>query len=108
MITIKLPYKSSTDFQDFLLELRRQYSSAVRFAFNRFCEKKTRNEVWKSLNSMKNIDLLDSEYKSYCTSDALGLFNKFKSKPDIIFGKKKNFICLIKWNRFYYSKVCKR
>jgi predicted transposase len=38
MITLKIPYRSSKEFQDFLKELRREYSCLVRYSYNRLKE----------------------------------------------------------------------
>jgi predicted transposase len=43
MITIKLPYKTSED----LIPILKQYSSIVRYSYNRFLEGKTEKEVRK-------------------------------------------------------------
>jgi len=52
MITIKLPYKSSVEFQEKLLTLRKQYSSTVRYSLNRLIdgcsEKNIRNLLQSS------------------------------------------------------------
>ena len=95
MITIKLPYNSTEDFQIRLRNLRKQFSSAVRFSYNRFIDGKESTEILKFLNTeFKNINDLSgfiklcaiSEAKAlYKASDELGKFN-------IIFGKKCKFI----------------
>jgi len=38
MITIKLPYKSSNEFQEKLNLLRKEYSNVVRFSFKKLKE----------------------------------------------------------------------
>ena len=38
MITIELPYKSTTEFQDKLHILRKEYSNVVRYSYNRLKE----------------------------------------------------------------------
>jgi predicted transposase len=54
MKTIKLPYKTTENLEPIL----RQYSSVVRYAYNRFYEGMEKKEVIHSVKTMNHIDLL--------------------------------------------------
>jgi hypothetical protein len=58
MLTLKIPYKSS-NFGDFLTNLRREYSSLVRYSYNRLKEGISEKDIrvlHKSLNNIHNLD----------------------------------------------------
>ena len=91
MKTIKLPYKSSED----LTPILKQYSSVVRYSYNRFLENKTEKEVRYLTKSLSNIDLLNSWLIQCANKDAKAIHTRFKGKK-VIFGGKKNFIKRLK------------
>ena len=95
MITIKLPYKSSIEFQDKLNLLRKEYSSVVRFSFNRLKEKYTEKDIRGFLNGLNNVKSLDSWTKQCGILEAKAILTR---NPDnkVIFGGKSNFINRIK------------
>ena len=85
MKTIKLPYKTTEDLEPIL----RQYSSVVRYAYNRFHEGMEKKEVIYSCKNMNNIDLLVS-YLFYCAIDDGNDVYKRNGDEKVIFGGKKN------------------
>ena len=56
MKTIKLPYKTNED----LTSILKQYSSVVRYSYNRFLDGKTEKDIRELTKSLNNIDLLNS------------------------------------------------
>lgn len=46
MITIKLKYKSTSEFQDFLSNIRKQFSCVYRYSYNRFYDGLTKKEIY--------------------------------------------------------------
>jgi len=91
MKTIKLPYKSSED----LTPILKQYSSVVRYSYNRFLENKTEKEVRYLTKSLSNINNLNSWLIQCAIKDAKAIHTKFKDEK-VIFGGKKNFIKRLK------------
>jgi len=87
MKTIKLPYKSSED----LIPILKQYSSVVRYSYNRFLEGKTEKEVRNLTKSLKNINLLNSWLVQCAIKDGKAIHARSGNKK-VIFGEKKNFI----------------
>ena len=97
MLSIKLKYTSSEDFQTYLKLLRRQQSCVIRSAYNRFCENKTENEVTQYTRNLKNIEELDSWIRHCGVMHAQTLFKSVLKKNNIapekiIFGNKNNLI----------------
>ena len=87
MITIKLPYESDYN----VINLQKQYSSIVRFAYNRYRDKWKQKDIRHACRKLNNIDLLDSWLIQCAIMDAQALNVRFKDKDNIIFGGKKNF-----------------
>jgi len=87
MKTIKLPYKSSKD----LIPIIKQYSSIVRYSYNRFLEGNVEKEVRYLTKSLRNINLLNSWSIQCAIKDAKAVHMRFKDEK-VIFGGKKNFI----------------
>ena len=54
MKTIKLPYKASEDLSYIL----RQYSSVLRYSYNRLMEGKSEKEIRLLVKQLNNIELL--------------------------------------------------
>jgi len=95
LITVKLPYKSTDKFQSVLIELRKQYSSIVRYAYNRYCEGFTQKEILADCNNkLNNVDKLSCFIKICGILEANQLWNRHNRKKDskpIVFGGKWNF-----------------
>ena len=97
MITLKLKYEASDEAKAFILKCRRQYSSALRFAYNRAVEgwngKRIRDAIKFELN---NVGLMDSFMAACIEQDATAKFKTIKElgNPDAkyIFGGRGNFI----------------
>jgi len=86
MKTIMLPYKTTENLEPIL----RQYSSVVRYAYNRFYEGNEKKEVRHSCKKMNNIDLLVA-YLFYCAIDDAEDIYKKSGNEKVIFGGKDNF-----------------
>lgn len=86
MKTLKIPYTGNINI---LSDLRRQYSSAVRYSYNRVCEGKILNETYFLLQKLNNLELLNSWFLTCATNQAQQIFKVGGSK--VIFGGKKNF-----------------
>jgi len=91
MKTIKLPYNSDKN----LLELSKQYSNVVRYAYNRFLENLTEKDIRLLTKSLNNVNLLNSWLIQCAILDVKSLHKKFQNKK-IIFGGKFNFINRLK------------
>ena len=87
MITIKLPYKTNFDFTKIL----KQYSSIVRYSYNRFLNGKNEKEIRLLTKSLNNIELLNSWMIQCGIREGKQLHTRFNDKK-IIFGGKNNFI----------------
>lgn len=87
MKTIKLPYRADYD----IIKLQKQYSSVVRFAYNRYLDGKTQKDIRLLCKSLNNIDLLDSWLIQCAILDAQVLNNRIENKNKVIFGGKINF-----------------
>jgi len=85
--TIKLPYKSSED----LIPILKQYSSVVRYSYNRFLDNKTEKEIRHLTKSLSNINLLNSWLVQCAIKDGKAIHARSGNKK-VIFGEKKNFI----------------
>ena len=93
MTTIKLPYKSTDKFQLKLLELRKQYSSVVRFVYNRIVDNiiDSKDLYQYCKNNMEHIADMNSFFILSAITEAKGLYTRNKENPNIIFGGKFNF-----------------
>lgn len=85
MQTIKLKYKSSCN--DLILSYIKQYSSLLHYVFNRTLEGVPSSEIKQKINTLNNLDLLDSWFIQSSIYDVKSL----KDKPKLIFGGKKFF-----------------
>ena len=97
MITLKLKYEANDETKAFILQCRRQYSSALRFAYNRAVEgwngKRIRDAIKFELN---NVGLMDSFMAACIEQDATAKCKSVRESdnPDAkyIFGGRRNFI----------------
>ena len=76
MITIKLKYKSSPDFQDFLSNLRRQFSNVYRYSYNRFYDSLTKKEIYHLIPTLNNIELIKGRLINDCIDFAYRIYEK--------------------------------
>ena len=95
LITIKLPYKSDEIFQDKLFSLRKQYSSIVRYSYNRLKDGLTEKEIRDSFCNLNNINYLDVWTKQCGIIEAKSILQK-NGDNKVIFGGKHNFLNRIK------------
>lgn len=94
MITIKLPYTSSNDMKENLLLCRKQYSSVLRWAFNRYEDGMTQKSIRQLSKTLSNTQLLDSWYIQCAIMEAETLYKSKiarKNTSKFIFGGKLNF-----------------
>ena len=93
MITINLKYKSAPKFQDFLSNLRRQFSCVYRYSYNRFYDGLTKKEIYSLIPTLNNIELIKGRLINDCIDFASRLYEKDKkSSHKSIFGGRKNYI----------------
>jgi IS605 OrfB family transposase len=90
MITIKVPYKTSEDNLKIISDLQRQYSSVLRFAYNRFREDNSQIEIRNKIKSLNNVSDLGSWLTQCAIMQALAIHKKNKNTK-VIFGGAKNF-----------------
>ena len=89
MQTIKIKYQtSSLEDQNLIHEYQKQYSSCLRYIYNRNLEKLSQKEIKEKIKSLSNINLLDSWFIQSAIFDAKTLTQRDNK---IIFGGKKNF-----------------
>lgn len=93
MITIKLPYSSTKEFDNLLLDLRKQQSCFIRYCFNRFRENKKETEIRHSFKNLNNLDLLDCWLVESSIMETRTIYSTKKDK--VLFGGKKNWIDLL-------------
>jgi IS605 OrfB family transposase len=104
MITIKLPYKSTEEFQTLLKEYRRQQSICIRAAFQMCKEEKILfKNIRYEIQNFKGITI-DTTWlvSGIMKADALWKVCKLQNKKTVIFGGKVN---LYKYNRRIISKT---
>ncbi len=95
MITIKLPYKASSELYELVDRIQRQYSSMVRYAYNRFLDGLTEKDIRHFSKSLNNIDLLNSWLIQCAIKEANQIFKRNKDNK-VIFGGKYFFTRWIK------------
>jgi hypothetical protein len=112
MITIKLPYTSSTKDKDLILSYMKNQAPVTKFMFNRIKDSNgdlTQKELTQLVNSMNNIKV-DSWFKQSSIYEAKAIYASYKTKvketlkynednpgtkkriPTVIFGSRENFI----------------
>ena len=91
MLTIKLPYilKDKGDLE-YISKLQRQYSSVLRWTFNRFNDKLSEKEIRHLFKDkpLNNVEILDTWFLQSAIYDAKALFSTGNIS---IFGGKKEF-----------------
>ncbi len=91
MITLKIPYKSNDNFKLFLNDLRREYSSLVRYSYNRLKENISEKDIRNLHKSLNNISNIDAWTRQCAINEAKQILNKHKDNK-VIFGGKSNLI----------------
>ena len=91
MITVKVPYKTSQENALAIKDIQRQYSSVVRYSYNRALEKKSQKEIRSLLKSLENISDLGCWLSQCAILEGIAIQKKNKDKK-VIFGGQKNFI----------------
>lgn len=77
MITIKLPY--TTMDKEFIMDLQKQSSNIIRYAYNRFYDGYTEKDIRNMVKSLNNVNLLDSWFIQCSIRKANKLFKKDSS-----------------------------
>lgn len=95
MITLKITYKASNEFYDFLEVLRREYSCLVRYSYNRLKEGMSEKDIRTLHKGLNNIDNLDAWTKQCAINEARQILNKHKENK-VVFGGKSNMIKYLK------------
>lgn len=95
MLTLKIPYKSSDEFKPFLNNLRREYSSLVRYSYNRLKEGMSEKDIRGLHKSLNNIDNLDAWTRQCAINEAKQILNKH-GENKVIFGGKSNMVRYLK------------
>jgi hypothetical protein len=95
VITIKIPYKADTEFKILLKELQREYSSLVRYSYNRLKEVVTEKNIRLLHKDLNNIDNIDAWTRQCSINEAKQILNKHEENK-VIFGGKNNLIKYLK------------
>ena len=95
MITLKVPYRSTTEFQEFLQNLRREYSLLVRYSYNRLKEGITEKDIRSLHKSLNNINNLDAWTRQCAINEAKQTLNKH-GENKVIFGGKSSMVKYLK------------
>ena len=90
MITLKFKYTANTESSKIIREYRKQYSSVLRYAYNRRKENISEKDCEKLIDKLNNITLIKSYLKRCAVKNASQLCSA--NDENIIFGGKKNFI----------------
>lgn len=91
MITLKIKYTTSEDSLNLIKEYRKQYSSVLRYAYNRRYEGVSEKNIEHQISLLNNIPLIKSYLKRCAVKNATQLI-KDGDKKQLIFGGRKNFI----------------
>ena len=95
MITLKIPYKSNDEFKLFLNNLRREYSSLVRYSYNRLIDGISEKDIRVLHKSLNNVNGLDAWTRQCSINESKQILNKHKDNK-VIFGGKSNMIKYLK------------
>ena len=90
MITLKFKYTTDTESSNIIREYRKQYSSVLRYAYNRRKENVSEKDCEKLIDNLNNIILIKSYLKRCAVKNASQLY--CANDENVIFGGKKNFI----------------
>ena len=91
MITLKIKYTTTVEGLNLIKEYRKQYSSVLRYSYNRRFEGANEKDTEHLLNTLNNISLIKSYLKRCAVKNASQLLRSDEEKQ-IIFGGKNNFI----------------
>ena len=92
LITIKLGYKSSKEFQEFLTTLRKQFSCVYRYSYNRFYDGLSKKEIYALILKLNHVEMIKGRLINDCIDFAFRAYEKDKkTNKKSIFGGKYNF-----------------
>jgi hypothetical protein len=100
VITLKLRYESSEEFQRLLKGMRMQQNSVTRSAFKRFQQGQGQKEIREYVSSMEGIECLDSWWIQSAIYDAKTIYSSRKDSK-VVFGGKLNL------KRFLRKRISK-
>jgi len=101
VITIKLPYNSSIEFQSFLKDLRKQQSCVIRYSFNRFKDGYSDTEIRHMIkDGLNNVDMVDAWLIDSSIMESKTIYSS-KKDSTIVFGGKHN------WKKYNGGKISK-
>jgi hypothetical protein len=95
MVTLKIPYKSNDEFKSFLNNLRREYSSLVRYSYNRLKEGISEKDIRVLHKELNSIDNLDAWTRQCAINEAKQILTR-NGEDKVIFGGKSNMIKYLK------------
>ena len=95
MITLKIPYATSETNTLEINNLRKEFSSVLRFSYNRSLEKLSQKQIRESIKSLSNVSLLGSWITQCAVMEGLSIHKRNKDKK-VIFGGAKTFIQRLK------------
>lgn len=94
MITLKIKYFADNEDLELIQEYRKQYSSALHYAYNKRWEGVSEKDIEYQLSKLNNISLIKSYLKRCVVKHATQLIKLDNKKR--IFGGRKNFIARCK------------
>lgn len=95
MITLKIPYTTSETNTKVISDLRQQFSSVVRYAYNRASEGVSQKDIRVKVKTLNNVSDLGCWFTQCAILEGIGIKKKNKDKK-VIFGGAKNFMLRIK------------
>ena len=90
MITLKIPYETSEENALIIKDLRRQFSSVVRYAYNRALEGINQKDIRSRVKTLNNVSGLGCWLTQCAILEGIGIKTKNKDKK-VIFGGAKIF-----------------
>lgn len=90
MQTLKFKYKTTADVTDLIFQYQRQYSCALRFAYNRLKNDMKPLDVEHVLKTINNTDLIECFFNRCAVKEAQQIVRN--TEDIVIFGGRNNFI----------------
>lgn len=98
MITLKLPYSSSGEFQELLLSYQKEQTKVIKISYNKFKDGLKEKEVRNSLKSYNNLSLLDSWFTQSAIYEGKSIHSMIKetNQKAFVFGGLPNLDSYLK------------
>lgn len=71
MITIKLKYNSTSNFQFFLQNMQKQFSNVYRYSYNRLYDGLSKKEIYHLIPTLNNVELIKGRSINDCIDFAV-------------------------------------